>query len=131
MKFCRHRFTIGRSKYPHFATPSTLDFAEDFFNLSWEDVKKLPEDKLKALEELKDFFMDFSDEKLEELYKDGFGESLDEMFDKTADGSLVPKLARDYTEKVLGCLWEEFASVEGGGTPFMIEAYTEKYGEIW
>lgn len=111
-----------------------IDFAEDFFHLSVEDVVNLPGDKFKALAEFEHFFGDgISLKKLEIIRKDGFGESLDDMFDNARGGSLIPKLARDYVEKKFMASWDELPPMDlnyFGDRDYLFEAYEEKYGPL-
>lgn len=111
-----------------------IDFAEDFFHLSMEDVVNLSGDKLKALVEMERFFGDgMSLEKLEIICDDGFGESFEEMFAIAKGGSLFPKLARDYAEMAHMIPWEELPPMDLNhecDCSLLWEAYEEKYGPL-
>lgn len=131
MKFMKNHHRVDRRGYPDWETPSTLDFAEEFLGLSWEDVRTLPKEKYDVLMELKGHLMDFSEEVLERICADGMGESFDEMCANAAVSVIVPKLVREYAERKDNCPWEEAVYMYQLCPEWFYEAYEEKYGPLY
>ena len=86
-----------------------LYFGEDFLHLSKEDMVRLSAPKFTAVCALEDLFCelklnlydklgtgDAAFKKLESLCDEGLGETLDEMYANSPEGTLVPKYVREY-----------------------------------